>query len=213
MYRILGGDGKEYGPVSAEALQQWVSEGRANAQTQVLPEGGTQWVPLGSLPEFAAAAEAVPVAGVPYSAAASAAGPDRDAALGLAVPAGWALTVIGILGILMCIGMLIFFSLSGMPHNPMMEIFGNQEASEAQQMGQKIGVFGSLVVGIGWAAFIAVAGNKLRRLESWGLVLTAGILCILPCCGTQAPLCFLSAPVGIWVIVVICLKKVKPAFS
>ena len=31
MYKILGGDGKEYGPVLADTLRQWVREGRANA--------------------------------------------------------------------------------------------------------------------------------------------------------------------------------------
>ena len=47
MYKILGGDGKEYGPISADTLRQWVSEGRANAQTQVQVEGGTGWTALG----------------------------------------------------------------------------------------------------------------------------------------------------------------------
>lgn len=53
MYKILGGDGKEYGPVSTETLKQWVNEGRANAQTQVQPEGGGNWTALGQVPEFA----------------------------------------------------------------------------------------------------------------------------------------------------------------
>ena len=51
MYKILGGDGKEYGPISADNLRQWINEGRANAQTQVQPEGGA-WIALGQLPEF-----------------------------------------------------------------------------------------------------------------------------------------------------------------
>ena len=53
MYRIIGGDQKEYGPVSVEQLRQWIAEGRANAQTQVCPEGSTGWKPLAALPEFA----------------------------------------------------------------------------------------------------------------------------------------------------------------
>ena len=52
MYRIIGGDGREYGPVSAEQLRQWVAEGRANAETRVVVEGTTDWKPLGSFPEF-----------------------------------------------------------------------------------------------------------------------------------------------------------------
>lgn len=53
MYKILGGDGKEYGPVSAEQLRQWVREGRANALTQVRAEGATQWQALASIAELA----------------------------------------------------------------------------------------------------------------------------------------------------------------
>lgn len=52
MYKILGGDGKEYGPVSTDTLRQWVNEGRANAQTQVQAEGSTGWVALGQVAEF-----------------------------------------------------------------------------------------------------------------------------------------------------------------
>jgi Domain of unknown function (DUF4190)/GYF domain 2 len=53
MYRIVGVDGRPYGPVSVEQLRQWVAEGRANAQTQTLAEGATEWKPLGLQPEFA----------------------------------------------------------------------------------------------------------------------------------------------------------------
>lgn len=54
MYKILGGDGKEYGPVAAETLRDWLRQGRANGSTQVRAEGATTWVELRSLPEFAA---------------------------------------------------------------------------------------------------------------------------------------------------------------
>jgi hypothetical protein len=53
MYRIIGADGRQYGPVSGEQLRQWIAEGRANAQTQAFAEGATEWRPLGGLPEFA----------------------------------------------------------------------------------------------------------------------------------------------------------------
>jgi hypothetical protein len=52
MYKIVGSDGKEYGPVTSDQLRQWITQGRANADTRVLPEGADQWVLLGSLPEF-----------------------------------------------------------------------------------------------------------------------------------------------------------------
>ena len=53
MYKIRGGDGKEYGPVSAETLRAWVTQGRANAQTFVQAEGTTEWKTLSTCPEFA----------------------------------------------------------------------------------------------------------------------------------------------------------------
>jgi hypothetical protein len=52
MYRIIGADGKPYGPITVEQLKQWIKEGRANAQTQTFVEGATEWKPLGALPEF-----------------------------------------------------------------------------------------------------------------------------------------------------------------
>ncbi len=54
MYKIIGADGRDYGPVSAAELRQWISEGRANAQTQVQADGSSDWRTLGALPEFAA---------------------------------------------------------------------------------------------------------------------------------------------------------------
>ena len=54
MYKIIGGDGQEYGPVTEQELRQWIVQGRANVQTLVLREGASDWQPLSSIPEFAA---------------------------------------------------------------------------------------------------------------------------------------------------------------
>lgn len=53
MYRIIGADGKTYGPVPAEQLRQWVREGRVSGRTQVQADGSSQWQPLAAVPEFA----------------------------------------------------------------------------------------------------------------------------------------------------------------
>jgi hypothetical protein len=55
MYKIIGADGKEYGPISAEGLRQWIAEGRANGQTKVQVEGSIEWKRLEELPEFSTA--------------------------------------------------------------------------------------------------------------------------------------------------------------
>jgi prepilin-type processing-associated H-X9-DG protein len=52
-YTIIGGDGKEYGPISAEELRKWKAEGRVDAQTKVRAEGTTDWLLLSQVPELA----------------------------------------------------------------------------------------------------------------------------------------------------------------
>jgi hypothetical protein len=58
MYKIIGGDQKQYGPVSAEEVRQWIADGRLNAQSLAWAEGATDWKPLSSFPEFDAALQA-----------------------------------------------------------------------------------------------------------------------------------------------------------
>lgn len=53
MYKIIGADQKEYGPVSSDQIRQWIISGRVNAQTKAQMEGG-EWKTLGDFPEFAA---------------------------------------------------------------------------------------------------------------------------------------------------------------
>ena len=53
MFHIIGADGQQYGPVAIDQLCQWVREGRANAGSQVRPEGGTEWKPISAWPELA----------------------------------------------------------------------------------------------------------------------------------------------------------------
>ena len=60
-YKIIGGDGKEYGPISFDQVQNWIREGRANAQTMIKTDTSSKWVPLGQCPEFSSLTEDPPV--------------------------------------------------------------------------------------------------------------------------------------------------------
>ena len=51
MFTILGADGKEYGPVSAGKLHEWIAAGRANLQTKARRAGETEWKTLADFPE------------------------------------------------------------------------------------------------------------------------------------------------------------------
>lgn len=62
MYRIIGADGQQYGPVSAEQIRRWIAEHRANAHTLVQTEGASDWKALGAVPEFAAELQPAPPA-------------------------------------------------------------------------------------------------------------------------------------------------------
>jgi hypothetical protein len=53
MYKIIGADQKEYGPVSADQLRQWIAEGRVNSQTKVQAADATEWKAMAEIPEFA----------------------------------------------------------------------------------------------------------------------------------------------------------------
>jgi TM2 domain-containing membrane protein YozV len=67
MYRIIGTDGRPYGPVDAEQIRRWAAENRVNAQTPAQIEGGTEWKPLMEIPELAAGLKTLPPPVVPPS--------------------------------------------------------------------------------------------------------------------------------------------------
>jgi TM2 domain-containing membrane protein YozV len=98
MYRIVGKDGQQYGPVTAEQLRVWIAENRANAQTLVQADGAQDWKPLGSLPEFAADLKPPPASATsPPTAAPPASVPNPRASN--KIPAGICGILLGSLGV------------------------------------------------------------------------------------------------------------------
>jgi hypothetical protein len=53
IYKIIGEDGKEYGPATNEQIRQWIAEGRVEHRTPVFVDGAKDWNFVGLLPEFA----------------------------------------------------------------------------------------------------------------------------------------------------------------
>ena len=64
-YKILGGDGQEYGPASLEQMLAWVREGRVNAATQVWRNDQSAWLSAAQLPELQIVPQPVPVGSAP----------------------------------------------------------------------------------------------------------------------------------------------------
>jgi TM2 domain-containing membrane protein YozV len=80
MYKVMGVDGRPYGPVNVEQLRQWIGEGRVNAQTSIQPEGAAEWKALANFPELMT--PAVPPV-VPVFAPPKPPGADKKIAAGL----------------------------------------------------------------------------------------------------------------------------------
>ncbi|MEY4918741.1 MAG: hypothetical protein RL616_2654 [Verrucomicrobiota bacterium] len=66
-YFIIGGDGKEYGPITEADVRLWLAEGRLNAQTSTRSDADPNWRPLGELPEFTAVFAVPPTIAAPPS--------------------------------------------------------------------------------------------------------------------------------------------------
>jgi len=52
IYKVIGEDGKEYGPVTAEQIRQWIRENRLERRSPIFVEGANDWNFVGLLPEF-----------------------------------------------------------------------------------------------------------------------------------------------------------------
>ena len=93
---MIGGDQREYGPVSAEELREWVADNRANGHTLVQVAGSNEWKPLATFAELRTALLVLPesVAGAPGAPVASPAGGEArggELEVGRCLGQGWLL--------------------------------------------------------------------------------------------------------------------------
>lgn len=209
MYKIIGADGKEYGPITAEQLRQWIAEGRVNAQTKIQPEGATDWRSVSEFPEFATASAGPPPSpgapgpiptiqptSVPVSA---------DAAAKVSGPA-IGLIVTAILGLLANVVGLLWQLVAGKAAAPPQGM-----TQQMEQIFKVYAAFGmvSSFIAIALAVLILIGALKMKKLEGYGLAMTASIVAMIPCI---SPCCLLGLPIGIWSLVVLSKPEVKSAF-
>ena len=105
MYKILGADGKEYGPIRIEQMRQWIAEGRVHPQTRVQETGAGEWKTAAEFPEFGFTSPAGTAGGGASSPPPLAAGQPAAQQKGLAITS----LVLGVLS-LVCLG-----PLTGLP--------------------------------------------------------------------------------------------------
>ncbi len=94
-YLIIGGDGKEYGPVTDTDVRQWIAEGRLAASSLAKAESDAEFRPLANFPEFADILKQSPATIAPLKASAAGAAEfseaDYDLDIGGCIARGWEL--------------------------------------------------------------------------------------------------------------------------
>jgi len=170
MYKIIGADGKEYGPVTVEVLRQWLAEGRADARTRVLAPGVAEWRALAQVPELAELLAAAPAQAQPEAATP---GPEQPRTNGLAVTGL-------ILGIVAASGAVCFVCCYGFPFNVLGIIFSavalsriNRDPAGQQGRGMAIAGLVLSILSIVMAVLFLLLGGMawgpsdiLRRLQT-----------------------------------------------
>jgi hypothetical protein len=177
-------------------LRQWIAEGRANAQTKILPEGTTEWKSLSEFPEFNAAAASAPPTFVVTP-------PPVTADPSLVSGPATGLMIVGILEIIGHVLGLIF-NLVGVSF-----LAANQGANQpwANMMSGTMGVV-TAIFGIILAGVVLFGAIQMKKLENYGLAMAASIIAMLPC----SACCLAGFPIGIWCLVVLSKPEVKSAF-
>jgi hypothetical protein len=215
-YTIIGGDGKQYGPITEADLRKWISEGRLNAQSLAKAESDAEFRPLSTFPELAdvlgiapPTLGAAPVLGTAH--------PDREmASQKVKVPA-IGLIVSSSLCLLEALIELIRLPYAAAQMQQYESMF--QDNPQAEELMQKIGglatgPFGYIqaILQIIIAILILIGAIKMKSLRSYEFAYAAAILsvipCINPCCGWILGLIF-----GIWAMVALAKPGVKSQFS
>jgi hypothetical protein len=153
IYKIIGEDGKEYGPVTAEQIRQWAAEGRIEHRTPIFADGAKDWNFVALLPEFA---NCFAASGMPPPPIAPPA-PGNSAAGQMAKTNSYALAgmIFGILSVACCCGfpcgiLGVVFSLIGLS-----QINANPRLHEGRAMaiaGLILSIV-SLILGAAWIFF------------------------------------------------------------
>jgi hypothetical protein len=206
MYKIIGANQVEYGPISAEQLRQWIAEGRVNAQTSAQAEGETGWRPISTFPEFATSFASAPPPPLQAGMVPEDAG--RQNALREVSGPAIGLIITAALGIL--VGFIqILGNVMGTGRNP---FAGTGQNPEIERMATLLQ--GPLSMVVHFAAvlicgFIIYGAIKMRNLEHFGICIAASVIAMIPC---LSPCCLVGIPVGIWALIVLNKPEIKSCF-
>jgi hypothetical protein len=216
-YIIIGGDGKEYGPIPAGEVRQWIAEARLNAQSLMKAESDAEFRPLGKFPEFADAFGNVQ--SVPPIQPLNAVDGSRAVALQkIKVPAT-GLKVAAIINLVMSVWSLIrllFFPPNLHALDAQLQQLNNPQLTDFFQKMEHVingplGVANSLL-GMVMAGLVYAGASRMQALRGYEFAFTAAVIsvlpCLSPCCGYIVGLIF-----GIWALILLLKPEIKSQFN
>ena len=99
MYKIIGADGQQYGPVSSDQIRRWLVENRVRPETLVQAEGSVEWKPLNAYAEFAPDLRSAPPPPAQFPPTMAPVASTVSARASTKIPAGVCGIILGSLGI------------------------------------------------------------------------------------------------------------------
>ena len=220
MFKIIGADQKQYGPVTTAQIRQWITDGRLNAATVAQRDTGGEWQPLSAFEEFAdifqtageSAAAQAGAAGATYNPTAAPM-PTASREMALAAVKGPAIALLIIAGI----GIALYFlgtigQLLGVNQDKINQDFSNLPPSLQRWFMQDHGITNVLssLLGMALNGAVLFGAIRMRQLRGHTLAIVTCILAMFPCncC------CFLfNIPFAIWGLVVLNKPEVKSQFT
>lgn len=218
MFKIIGADQKEYGPVSTAQIRQWITDGRLNGATMAQRVTGGEWQPLSAFEEFADIFQPTGAApapqGLPQSPFSPATGPIPTASREMAESAmkgpAIGLIVIGAIGVLWYLfNTIVVFAGAGM-HRPI-----PADAPPALRSfmegarGPLAGLFSLFFAAAN--SFLIFAGVRMMKLQGHTLAVIACIVAMIPCFAGLC--CFPGLIFGIWGLIMLNKPEVKSQFT
>jgi uncharacterized membrane protein YgdD (TMEM256/DUF423 family) len=216
-YIVIGGDGKQYGPITEGDLRKWIAEGRLNAQSLAKAESDAEFRPLSTFPELADAfaPSAAPLPGI--APLAPAGDTYRATALDKVRVPAIGLMISSIISFLFSVWGLISIHSMAEKRQQMDSILSQMNNPQAQQFADAFMKFFSGPFGVAnycfqilIAVLIFCGSLQMLKLRAYEFAFAAAILavlpCITPCCGWILGLIF-----GFWAMA--ALGRAKPHFT
>ena len=209
-YNIIGGDQKQYGPVSAEDIRKWIAEGRLDAHSLAKGESDAEFRPLGGFPEFVAALAATAESTPAPAPGRLTGGEERDAALQKVKGPAIALIITASLGVAYYAFSGVFTLVTGgamFQHQMPPDVPPEMRAFIEGMQGPLAGAVSLAIAALN--GFVLFGAIKLLRLHNRTVATVAAVAAMLPC----QCCCVFGLPFGIWALTVLNKPEVKSQFT